>query len=114
MLGALGYRVSALHVDHGLRGPESDGDARFCREILGAEVVFLDRGDYPLEMNGAAIDELTDVMRDVAPDVILGHARQDPFNPDHGVSSEATIRGPLPAIARERPRVRSFPSSVDS
>ena len=38
-LGALGYRVSALHVDHGLRGAESDEDARFCRERLGAEVV---------------------------------------------------------------------------
>jgi tRNA(Ile)-lysidine synthase len=38
-LGELGYRVSALHVDHGLRGEESDEDARFCRERLGAEVV---------------------------------------------------------------------------
>ena len=38
-LGALGYRVSALHVNHGLRGAESDEDARFCREALGAEVV---------------------------------------------------------------------------
>jgi tRNA(Ile)-lysidine synthetase-like protein len=39
VLGALGYRVSALHVDHGLRGRESDEDARFCREVLDAEVV---------------------------------------------------------------------------
>jgi tRNA(Ile)-lysidine synthase len=38
-LGALGYRVSALHVNHGLRGAESDEDARFCREQLGARVV---------------------------------------------------------------------------
>ena len=38
-LGALGYRVSALHVAHGLRGSESDEDARFCRDVLGAEVV---------------------------------------------------------------------------
>src|SRR5207253_4319314 len=38
-LRALGYRVSALHVDHGLRGEESAADARFCREALGAEVV---------------------------------------------------------------------------
>lgn len=38
-LSALGYRVTALHVNHGLRGPESDGDARFCAEVLGAEVV---------------------------------------------------------------------------
>jgi tRNA(Ile)-lysidine synthase len=39
VLGELGYRVSALHVAHGLRGAESDEDARFCREALGAEVV---------------------------------------------------------------------------
>ncbi|HUK93776.1 MAG TPA: tRNA lysidine(34) synthetase TilS [Gaiellaceae bacterium] len=39
VLGVLGYRVDALHVDHGLRGTESDEDARFCRDVLGAEVV---------------------------------------------------------------------------
>ena len=39
LLRGLGYRVSALHVDHGLRGGESDADARFCREELDAEVV---------------------------------------------------------------------------
>ena len=38
-LGELGYRVSALHVAHGLRGAESDEDARFCRDVLGAEVI---------------------------------------------------------------------------
>jgi tRNA(Ile)-lysidine synthase len=39
VLRSLGYDVSALHVDHGLRGRESEEDARFCREVLGAEVV---------------------------------------------------------------------------
>jgi tRNA(Ile)-lysidine synthase len=39
VLRELGYQVSALHVDHGLRGAESDADARFCAEALGAEVV---------------------------------------------------------------------------
>ena len=38
-LGALGYRASALHVNHKLRGEESEEDARFCAERLGAEVV---------------------------------------------------------------------------
>ena len=31
-LRELGYRVSALHVDYGLRGGESDADARLCVE----------------------------------------------------------------------------------
>jgi tRNA(Ile)-lysidine synthetase-like protein len=38
-LRELGYEVSALHVNHGLRGEESDEDAAFCRDVLGAEVV---------------------------------------------------------------------------
>jgi tRNA(Ile)-lysidine synthase len=38
-LCALGYRVSALHVNHGLRGGESAADARFCAERLGAVVL---------------------------------------------------------------------------
>jgi 4-oxalomesaconate hydratase len=67
-------------------------EAESAAAILGAEIVFLDRGDYPLEMDAAAIEELTELLRDVCPDVVLGHARQDPFNPDHGVASDATIR----------------------
>jgi tRNA(Ile)-lysidine synthetase-like protein len=46
VLRALGYRVAAVHVAHGLRGNESDADARFCREQLGAAV--LDAGDTVL------------------------------------------------------------------
>ncbi len=38
-LRELGYLVSALHVNHGLRGAESEEDARFCAERFGAEVV---------------------------------------------------------------------------
>jgi tRNA(Ile)-lysidine synthase len=38
-LRSLGYRVEAVHVNHGLRGRESDEDARFCAERFGARVV---------------------------------------------------------------------------
>jgi len=69
-LGALGYRVSALHVDHRLRGPESDADARFCRETLGAEVV---------EASGTTEAELRDRRYDVATDRLraTGHTASD-------------------------------------
>src|SRR5581483_3415913 len=41
-LAQLGYRVSAVHVNHELRGAESEEDARFCAEELGAEVIEAD------------------------------------------------------------------------
>ena len=39
VLRELGYGVSALHVNHGLRGSEAEEDARFCRALMDAEVV---------------------------------------------------------------------------
>jgi tRNA(Ile)-lysidine synthetase-like protein len=39
VLRSLGYRVSALHVNHKLRGAASEDDARFCADVLGAVVV---------------------------------------------------------------------------
>jgi tRNA(Ile)-lysidine synthase len=39
VLRELGYSVSTLHVNHGLRGDESEADAKFCAEVFGAEVV---------------------------------------------------------------------------
>jgi len=56
-LRALGYRVSALHVDHGLRGAESEGDARFCRELMGAAVLAAS-GSEPQATTEAALREL--------------------------------------------------------
>lgn len=39
VLRTLGYRVSAVHVNHGLRGAEAEADARFCSDVLGAAIV---------------------------------------------------------------------------
>jgi tRNA(Ile)-lysidine synthase len=49
-LAALGYSVSAVHVNHGLRGEESDADAAFCRERFGAEVVDAPAGRTEAEL----------------------------------------------------------------
>ena len=38
-LDALGYDVRAVHVNHHLRGTESDEDAGHCRDVLGAEII---------------------------------------------------------------------------
>jgi tRNA(Ile)-lysidine synthetase-like protein len=53
-LRELSYRVSALHVDHGLRGAESDADAAWCAERFGAEVV----QGYGRRLDGAANERM--------------------------------------------------------
>jgi tRNA(Ile)-lysidine synthase len=72
-LGVLGYRVSALHVNHKLRGSESDEDARFCRERLGAEVVEAPPSD------GGSEAELRDLRYSFAPGRLraTGHTASD-------------------------------------
>jgi tRNA(Ile)-lysidine synthase len=39
VLRDLGYLVSAVHVNYGLRGVEADEDARFCAELMDAEIL---------------------------------------------------------------------------
>src|SRR5262249_45618137 len=68
------------------------GEAETAAQALGAEFSCLDLGDYPLVMDTAGIGRLTEAIRDAGPDVILTHAERDPFNPDHGVASDATVR----------------------
>ena len=70
VLRELGYRVSALHVAHGLRGAESDEDARFCRDRFGADVV---------EASGATEAELREARYAVMADALraTGHTASD-------------------------------------
>jgi tRNA(Ile)-lysidine synthase len=58
VLRALGYRVSAVHVNHGLRGEESDEDARHCRKLMGAEVIVGARLASPSSSTEAGLREL--------------------------------------------------------
>ena len=72
VLRELGYGVSALHVDHGLRGTESDEDARFCRQVMGAEVA-------EAHGRGRTEAELRDVRYSFAADRLraTGHTASD-------------------------------------
>jgi tRNA(Ile)-lysidine synthase len=90
-LGELGYRVSALHVAHGLRGAESDEDARFCREAFGAEVV---------EAPGSTEAELRDLRYSFATDRLraTGHTASDQV--------ESVLLGLVASGSRQRIKAR--------
>jgi len=71
VLRELGYGVSTLHVNHGLRGAESDEDARFCREALGAEIVGAPVGQTENELRELRYGLATDRLR------ATGHTASD-------------------------------------
>jgi tRNA(Ile)-lysidine synthetase-like protein len=69
-LRELGYEVSALHVNHGLRGAESEDDAQFCRDVFNAEIV---------RAPGSSEAELRDLRYSFATDRLraTGHTASD-------------------------------------
>jgi tRNA(Ile)-lysidine synthase len=93
VLRELGYRVSALHVNHGLRSAESEADAEFCREALGAEVVD-GRG-------GTTEEELRDIRYSFASDRLraTGHTADDQAET---VLYRIASRGHVAGIRRKR------------
>ena len=64
-------------------------------EILGCEFRCLDWGDYPMILNDERIQELAQIIRDFAPNVILTHTPKDPFNPDHPLAYQAVEKARL-------------------
>jgi 4-oxalomesaconate hydratase len=68
------------------------GEAQRAAGAVGAEFVCLDLGDYPLEIDRDALAQITDQIREFAPDVLITHTDTDPFNPDHPVAHAAVVR----------------------
>jgi tRNA(Ile)-lysidine synthase len=71
VLRELGYGVSALHVNHGLRGAESEADARFCAQHFDAEVVDGKGGTTEDELRAIRYSFATDRLR------ATGHTASD-------------------------------------
>jgi 4-oxalomesaconate hydratase len=67
-------------------------EAERAAAALGASFRCLDLGDYPLEVEGESLAQLTDAIRELAPEVIVTHTDRDPFNPDHPVAFAAVER----------------------
>lgn len=70
-------------------------EAANAAEAIGASFQSLDLGDYPLDVDRAALLRLADIIREFAPDVVVTHTDRDPYNPDHPVAFAATQRARL-------------------
>ena len=68
------------------------GEAERAAAALGASFRSLDLGDYPLQIDADALNEIADAIRAFAPDVLITHTDRDPFNPDHPVAFTAVDR----------------------
>jgi 4-oxalomesaconate hydratase len=67
-------------------------EAERAAETLGADFHCLDLGDYPLQIDTAALEQISEVIREFGPDVLITHTDTDPFNPDHPVAYAAVQR----------------------
>jgi 4-oxalomesaconate hydratase len=99
-----GYRMKIVCLSFGERGEsqwawkkagvriedvkaQRRAEAEEAAGILGAEIEFLDVGDYPLRVGEAVLERLVDVYREERPAFVLTHALEDPYNFDHPVAA---------------------------
>ncbi|WP_156760059.1 PIG-L deacetylase family protein [Microbacterium karelineae] len=74
-------------------------EATAAAEALGAEIEFLDAGDYPLVESHETVQRLVDVMRRVQPTVVLTHPLADPYNGDHPAAARMALQARVLAQA---------------
>src|SRR6478735_2696025 len=75
------------------------GEAEAAASTLGAEIEFLDMGDYPLIESPGAVAKLVDVYRRVQPTVVLTHPLADPYNGDHPAAGRMALQARILAQA---------------
>jgi len=95
-----GMRVKILCLSYGERGESQFAwkkagvrmedvkaqrreEAQAAAELLGAEIEFMDAGDYPLRTTPAMLDRAIDIFHELNPSFVLTHALEDPYNVDH-------------------------------
>ncbi|GAB3283726.1 PIG-L deacetylase family protein [Microbacterium lacusdiani] len=74
-------------------------EAEAAAAALGADIEFLDLGDYPLIESPEAVQRLVDVMRRVQPTVVLTHPLSDPYNGDHPAAARMALQARVLAQA---------------
>ncbi|MFI7617573.1 PIG-L deacetylase family protein [Nonomuraea terrae] len=74
-------------------------EAAAAADVLGAEIEFLDAGDYPLLESPALVDRIVRVYREVDPSVVLTHPPADPYNQDHPAAARMALQARVLAQA---------------
>jgi 4-oxalomesaconate hydratase len=74
-------------------------EAEEAAHVLGAEILFLNAGDYPLPESPEIVDRLVRVYRDVEPTVVLTHTLTDPYNGDHSAAARMALQARILAQA---------------
>lgn len=109
LLTSRGWRATVVALSYGERGESGDlwkqqaqtvenvkrirhAECSAAAAAVGAEFFPFDLGDYPLEVPGPALERLAELMRDLAPEVVVTHTPTDPFNPDHSAAHAAADR----------------------
>ena len=104
-----GYRVRIVCLSYGERGESArlwkqpgatlEGiktarreEAERAAEILGGDITFLDAGDYPIKPADDLMDAVVREFRECRPEAVLTHALSDPYNFDHPLAAEITLK----------------------
>jgi len=74
-------------------------EAENAAATLGADIRFLDAGDYPLVESQELVDRLVHVYRELAPTVVLTHTLADPYNGDHPAAARMALQARVLAQA---------------
>ena len=74
-------------------------EAEAAAAALGADIEFLDLGDYPLVESADAVHRLVDVYRRTQPTVVLTHPLADPYNGDHPAAARMALQARVLAQA---------------
>jgi len=74
-------------------------EATRAAEILGAQVIFFDVGDYPMRIPDTILYQLAAVYRKTRPEFVLTHSLKDPYNFDHPLVSHAAQEARIVAQA---------------
>ncbi|MBW8486757.1 PIG-L family deacetylase [Actinomadura sp. PM05-2] len=115
LAAARGDRATVVCLSYGERGESARAwrEGRDLDEIkalrraeaeaaaaeLGADVLFLDAGDYPLVETTGLVDRLVRVYRETEPTVVLTHTLADPYNGDHPAAARMALQARVLAQA---------------